>query len=79
VREFMKVHTKADEDSVAIAEAALHDIAEAGATLVDPGPKGAWARVPRATSILGRASRAHGRDAAARCLTPARGAGTLAA
>jgi amidase len=41
VREFMKVHTKADEDSVAIAEAALGDLAKAGATLVDPGPEGA--------------------------------------
>jgi amidase len=41
VREFMKVHTKADEDSVAIAEAALRDLANAGATLVDPGPEGA--------------------------------------
>jgi Asp-tRNA(Asn)/Glu-tRNA(Gln) amidotransferase A subunit family amidase len=41
VREFMKVHTKADADSVAIAEAALHDLAKAGATLVDPGTDGA--------------------------------------
>jgi Asp-tRNA(Asn)/Glu-tRNA(Gln) amidotransferase A subunit family amidase len=41
VREFMKVHTKADEDSVAIAEAALRELAKAGATLVDPGPGGA--------------------------------------
>jgi amidase len=41
VREFMKVHTKADEASVAIAESALRDLAMAGATLVDPGPDGA--------------------------------------
>jgi len=41
VREFMRVHTKADEESVAIAEAALRDLAKAGATLVDPGPEGA--------------------------------------
>src|SRR5215471_10929523 len=41
VREFMKPHTKADEDSVAIAETALRDLAKAGATLVDPGPGGA--------------------------------------
>src|SRR5712664_1247697 len=41
VREFMQIHTKADEDSVAIAEAALRDLAKAGATLVDPGPEGA--------------------------------------
>jgi len=41
VREFMKPHTKADEDSVAIAEVALRDLAKAGATLVDPGPGGA--------------------------------------
>jgi Asp-tRNA(Asn)/Glu-tRNA(Gln) amidotransferase A subunit family amidase len=41
VREFMKVHTKADEDSIAIAEAALHDLAKARAALVDPGPGGA--------------------------------------
>jgi amidase len=44
VREFMKVHTKADEDSVAIAEAALRDLAKAGATVVDPGPEGALFR-----------------------------------
>jgi hypothetical protein len=37
----MTVHTKADEDSVAIAEAALRDLAKAGATLIDPGPGGA--------------------------------------
>jgi len=41
VREFMKVHTKADEGSVAVVEAALRDLAKAGATLVDPGPGGA--------------------------------------
>jgi amidase len=41
VREFMKVHTKADEASVAITEVALRDLAKAGATLVDPGPEGA--------------------------------------
>jgi Asp-tRNA(Asn)/Glu-tRNA(Gln) amidotransferase A subunit family amidase len=41
VREFMQIHTKADEDSVAIAEAALRDLAKAGATLVDPSPEGA--------------------------------------
>jgi amidase len=40
VREFMKVHTKADEAAVAIAEQALRDLAKAGATLVDPGPDG---------------------------------------
>src|SRR6266446_692321 len=44
VREFMKVHTKADEDSVAIAEAALRGLAKAGATLVDPGHAGALFR-----------------------------------
>jgi amidase len=41
VREFMKPHTKADEDSVALAEAALRDLAKAGVTLVDPGAGGA--------------------------------------
>jgi Asp-tRNA(Asn)/Glu-tRNA(Gln) amidotransferase A subunit family amidase len=41
VREFMRVHTLADEDSVAVTEAALRDLAKAGATLVDPGPEGA--------------------------------------
>src|SRR5260370_14935391 len=44
VREFMKVHTKADEDSVAIADAALRDLAKAGATVVDPGREGALFR-----------------------------------
>ena len=41
VREFMKPHTKADEGSIAIAEAALRDLRKAGAELVDPGPDGA--------------------------------------
>jgi hypothetical protein len=41
VREFMQPHTKADEASVSIAEAALRDLAKAGAVLLDPGPKGA--------------------------------------
>jgi Asp-tRNA(Asn)/Glu-tRNA(Gln) amidotransferase A subunit family amidase len=40
VREFMQPFTKADEDSVRIAEQALTDLVKAGATLVDPGPKG---------------------------------------
>jgi len=44
VREFMKVHTKADEDSVAVTEIALRDLQKAGATLVDPGPDGALFR-----------------------------------
>jgi amidase len=44
VREFMKVHTKADADSVVVAEAALRDLAKAGASLVDPGPDGALFR-----------------------------------
>ena len=41
VREFMQSFTKADEDSVRIAEQALKDLAKAGAVLIDPGPKGA--------------------------------------
>jgi Asp-tRNA(Asn)/Glu-tRNA(Gln) amidotransferase A subunit family amidase len=41
VREFMKVHTKADAPSVAVAEQALHDLTDAGAVVVDPGPDGA--------------------------------------
>jgi amidase len=41
VREFMQPHTKADEDSIRIAEAALRDLAKAGAVLLDPGRKGA--------------------------------------
>jgi amidase len=41
VREFMRVHTKADEDAVAVVENALRDLTKAGATLVDPGPEGA--------------------------------------
>ncbi len=41
VREFMQVFTKADEDSVRIAEEALKDLQKAGATLIDPGPDGA--------------------------------------
>ena len=44
VREFMKAHTKADEDSVAIVEAALRDLAKAGATVADPGSGGALFR-----------------------------------
>jgi Asp-tRNA(Asn)/Glu-tRNA(Gln) amidotransferase A subunit family amidase len=41
LREFMQVFTKADEDSVRIAEEAVRDLAKAGATIVDPGPQGA--------------------------------------
>ena len=41
VREFMQPFTRADEDSVRIGEEALRELAKAGATLVDPGPKGA--------------------------------------
>ena len=41
LREFMGVFTKADEDSVRIAEQALRDLQKAGAVLVDPGPNGA--------------------------------------
>jgi amidase len=44
VREFMQPFTKADEDSVRIAEEALRDLSKAGATLVDPGPNGALFR-----------------------------------
>src|SRR5437667_2372191 len=41
VREFMVPRTKADEESVAIAERALADLKKAGVVLVDPGPGGA--------------------------------------
>jgi hypothetical protein len=36
----MRVHTKGDEDAVAVVENALRDLTKAGATLVDPGPAG---------------------------------------
>jgi Asp-tRNA(Asn)/Glu-tRNA(Gln) amidotransferase A subunit family amidase len=41
VREFMQPFTKADEDSIRIANEALSELAKAGATIVDPGPEGA--------------------------------------
>ena len=41
VREFMQPHTKADEDSIAIAERAIADLKKGGATVFDPGPGGA--------------------------------------
>lgn len=44
VREFMQVFTKADEDSVRIANEALADLQKAGAVLIDPGPEGALFR-----------------------------------
>jgi Asp-tRNA(Asn)/Glu-tRNA(Gln) amidotransferase A subunit family amidase len=44
IREFMQPFTRADEDSVRIGEEALHELTKAGATLVDPGPKGALFR-----------------------------------
>ena len=44
VREFMQVHTKADEEAVRISEDALRDLAMAGATIVDPGSEGALFR-----------------------------------
>jgi amidase len=40
VREFMRAFTKADEDSIRVANAAIADLAKAGATIVDPGPDG---------------------------------------
>jgi Asp-tRNA(Asn)/Glu-tRNA(Gln) amidotransferase A subunit family amidase len=40
VREFMQPFTKADEDSVRIANEAISDLAKAGAEIVDPGPSG---------------------------------------
>lgn len=40
VREFMQSFTKADEDSVRIANQAIADLAKAGAVIVDPGPNG---------------------------------------
>src|SRR5262245_52908197 len=41
VREFMQPFTKADEDSIGLADQAIADLAKAGATIVDPGPNGA--------------------------------------
>jgi amidase len=41
VREFMRPFSKADEDSIRIANQAIADLAKAGATIVDPGPEGA--------------------------------------
>jgi amidase len=41
VREFMQPLTKADEDSIRLADQAIADLAKAGATIVDPGPNGA--------------------------------------
>jgi len=41
VREFMQPFTKADEDSIRIANLALDELKKAGATLIDPGAKGA--------------------------------------
>ena len=41
VREFMQPFTKADEDSIQLINEALADLANAGATIVDPGPNGA--------------------------------------
>jgi amidase len=41
VRELMQPFTKADEDSIRVAEQAIADLAKAGATVIDPGPNGA--------------------------------------
>ena len=40
IREFMQPFTKADEDSVRIANEAIADLARLGAVMVDPGPEG---------------------------------------
>ena len=40
IRELMAVHTRADEESVHVAEQALADLKAAGAILVDPGEQG---------------------------------------
>jgi len=37
----MKSFSKADQDSIRIANQAIADLAKAGATIVDPGPDGA--------------------------------------
>jgi amidase len=41
IREFMQPFTKADEESVRIANEAIADLKKAGATIIDPGPDGA--------------------------------------
>ena len=41
VREFMQPFTKADEDSIRVADQAIADLTKAGATIIDPGPGGA--------------------------------------
>src|SRR4051794_16533275 len=41
VREFMQPFSKADEDSIRLADQAIADLAKAGATIIDPGPNGA--------------------------------------
>jgi Asp-tRNA(Asn)/Glu-tRNA(Gln) amidotransferase A subunit family amidase len=40
VREFMQPFSKADEDSIRIANEAIADLAHTGATIIDPGPEG---------------------------------------
>jgi Asp-tRNA(Asn)/Glu-tRNA(Gln) amidotransferase A subunit family amidase len=51
VREFMQPFTKADEDSIRIADQAIADLANAGAAIVDPGPGGALFRDAIATLL----------------------------
>src|SRR5262247_2145382 len=53
VREFMQPHTKADEDSIAIAERAIADLKKGGAIVVDPGPGGALFKEAIATLLPG--------------------------
>ncbi|MBI4528831.1 MAG: amidase [Deltaproteobacteria bacterium] len=40
LREFMQAHTKADGESVRVADQAIADLAKAGAEIIDPGPNG---------------------------------------
>src|SRR5262247_4699655 len=53
VRELMQPFTKADEDSIRVAEQAIADLAKAGATIIDPGPNGALFKDAIATLLPG--------------------------
>ena len=53
VREFMQPFTKADEEVIRIANAAIEDLKKAGATIVDPGPNGALFKDAIAATLPG--------------------------
>ena len=72
VREFMQPFTKADEDSIQLINEALADLANAGATIVDPGPDGALFKDAIAQTFAGARCAASSPRSTRSCSQPVR-------